>query len=280
MKKSFLVVILLIISCLLSIACGQSKQVSKDRDDSLQQIKKRGKVIVATEAALEPMEFVEDGKIVGYGADILAEIVKSLDVPVEQLDVPFSGILTGLESKKFDFVATSVTVTPERKEKFGLTIPLVDGSLVLVVLKNNDTIKSVEDLNGKSMSCVVGSSLEEKHKKLDEDFKAKGQEGFKELKFYQSNPESYLDLKNGNVDAVVIDDYQAKVLMKKEPDTYKIVSLYGVDRTYLSWAVRKEDKELLEFLNAEILKMKQSGKLAELQQKWFGTTFDLPEQLP
>src|SRR5262245_6635693 len=70
----------------------------------LDEIKSRGKVVVATEAAFEPFEYVVDGKIVGYNMDILAFVVQGLGVQMEQLNLPFQGILPGLLAKKFDFV--------------------------------------------------------------------------------------------------------------------------------------------------------------------------------
>ena len=81
-------------------------------------IKTRGKLIVGTEAAFAPFEYVENGKIVGYGPDILAEIVKNMGVELKQLDVPFTGILSGLEEKKFDFVEQLLLLP--RKEKKNL----------------------------------------------------------------------------------------------------------------------------------------------------------------
>jgi len=272
--------LLVFLTSALIFGCGNQKSTSSDskKANIMQQIKERGKVVVATEAALEPVEFVQDGKIVGYGADILQEIVKNMGVELDQKDVPFNGIFAGLEEKKFDFIATSLTVTPERKEKFGMTTPVLDGTFVVLIAENNDSIKTLDDLNGKIMGGAAGSAVDAKHKEVDAKFKAEGKQGFKEIKQYQSHPDMYIDLKNGRVDAIVIDDYLAKVIMKKEPNTYKIAFTYG-DKAYLSWATRKEDKELLEFLNKEILKLKSSGKLAELQKKWFGQTFDLPDTI-
>jgi len=275
---------LLILICFLSMslmACGKTEQKTPPRNESnlLEQIKKKGKVTVGTEATMIPFEYIQDGKIVGYGSDILAEIAKSLGVEVEQLDVPFSGILSGLEEKKFDFIATAIVVTPERKEKFGVTIPIADSTFVLMKRYQDDSIKTIEDLNGKIVGTQAGSAAEKKLQAYNEQFKKAGKEGIKEMKQYQSYPEAYLDLKNGRIDVIdqakPIGDY----MIKEEPNTYELVSISQEEPRYISWVVRKEDKELLEFINAEILKMKKSGKLAELQQKWFGTTWNLPDSL-
>lgn len=279
-KKTVLFITSFFLVSIFLVGCNNNNDntLNEKKISIMQQIKERGKVVVATEAALEPVEFVQDGKIVGYGADILEEIVKNMDVKLDQKDVPFNGILAGLEERKFDFIATALTVTPERQEKFGMTTPILDGTFVVVTLDSNNNINEMNDLNGKNIGGAAGSAVDAKHKEVDIILKSSGKQGFNEIKQYQSHPDMYLDLKNGRVDAIVVDDYLAKVLMKKNPNTYKIAFTYG-DKAYLSWATRKEDEDLLEFLNEEILKLKKSGKLEELQKKWFGNTFDLPENI-
>ena len=271
-KHIFTIVCLLL---LLSMLAGCKEEKS---NNGKEETKQQNKIVVGTEAAFPPFEFVQDGKIVGYGADILAEISKNLGWQVEQLDVPFAGILTGLENKKFDLVATSISVSPERKEKFGLTTPIADFTQVLVKLKGNEAIKSLDDIDGKSIGCPAGSSAEKELVAYSEKLKAEGKKGL-EVKAYQANTDTFIDLKNGRIDLIFPVLPMANMLIKEEPDTYEIVSTFG-EKSYMSWAVRKEDKALLQAINDEILKMKKSGKLQELQEKWFGTSWDLPDQLP
>lgn len=255
-------------------ACSKEKS-----QNTLQQIQSRGKIVVGTEAALPPYEFVEDGKIVGYGPDILNEIVKNMKVELDQQDVPFTGILPGLEEKKFDLVATAISVTPERQEKFGLTIPIGDFVYFLVKRTGDDRLNNPDDVNGKVIGTNTGTVIDKEITKYNEKLKAEGKEGF-EIVRYKSMADVYLDLKNGRLDAAISGLLTLKDIDKKEPGAYERFD-GGIEiHQYASWAVRKEDKELLEFLNAEILKMKKSGKLAELQEKWIVETFDLPDQLP
>src|SRR5262249_29714352 len=89
-----------------------------DAQNTLSDIKSRGKVVVATEAAYAPFEFLEDGKIVGYDKDVLDGVIKGWNVQLEQLDVPFAGILAGLIEKKYDFVSTALLINPERASKY------------------------------------------------------------------------------------------------------------------------------------------------------------------
>ena len=272
--KRFALLALAVLLIVNLAACSKEKP-----KNTLEEIKSRGKIIVGTEAALPPYEFVEGGKIVGYGPDILKEIIKNMNVELEQQDVPFSGILAGLENKKFDLVATAISVNPERQEKFGLTVPIGDFLYSLVKRTGDDRLTKPDDINGKKIGTNTGSVVETELTKYNERLKAEGKEGFEIIR-YQNMADVYMDLKNGRVDAVISGLLTLKNIDKKEPGAYERFD-GGIEiHQYASWAVRKEDKELLEFLNAEILKMKKSGKLAELQEKWIGETFDLPDQLP
>jgi polar amino acid transport system substrate-binding protein len=119
----------------------------------LAEIKSRGKVVVGTEAAYAPFEFIQDGKIVGYDKDILDRIVADWGVSLEQIDVPFAGILAGLDQKKFDFIATALIMNPDRVVKYAFTMPVARGEVVFVQRKGSNKMKSVDDLSG----LVVGS---------------------------------------------------------------------------------------------------------------------------
>ena len=116
-------------------------------ETTFEKIKRTGKVTVGTEAAFPPFEFVEDGKIVGYGKDILDYIIADLGVELNQLDLPWQGILPGVLAGKFDFVATSVSIRAERAKKYAFTVPISEGTN-WVMKRNGDTsIMSPYDLS-------------------------------------------------------------------------------------------------------------------------------------
>src|SRR5690606_22469654 len=87
-------------------------------ETTLEKILREGVITVGTEAAFPPFEYVENGKIVGYGKDILDVVVAELGVELKQLDLPFQGILPGLIAGNFDLVATSVGINEERAARY------------------------------------------------------------------------------------------------------------------------------------------------------------------
>jgi len=246
----------------------------------LDDIKKKKEIVIATEAGYAPFEYVEGGKIVGYHADILALVMKDLTdqgVKINQLDLPFASLLAGLQAKKYDMIATALFGTEERAKRFAFTVPTAFGTTGIVTRANNTAITKPDDLDGKTVGAPQATKYLDQMKALSEEFKKKGGKGITEIKEYASGfTEIYADIDNGRIDAAPNGMPNLAVLMKQQPGKYKLAGQVG-DPTYFAWATRKEDQDLLEYLNSQILKLKKAGTLAELQKKWFGFTMELPD---
>ena len=154
---------------------------------------------------------------------------------------------------------------------------------VFVKRKGDDSIKSIEDMSGKKVGTQTSCYNEDDTKKFNEKLKSEGKDGYAELLKYDSFPEAFAELKNGKIDLVAQNYASCAAVVMKNPDDYEIVAddsgkaeMVGTD-TWVSWAVRKEDTELSDYINSEIHKFKEDGTLAELQKKWFGEAVDLPE---
>lgn len=287
----------MMIGCL--AGCGSSDSGSTDTtadgttteaaDDgealTLDAIKAKGKLVVATEAAYEPFEFLdEDGEtIIGYNADILQEICDDLGVELEYVDLPFQGILAGLEAKKYDMVGATLGITAERAEKYTITEPIQSGTNVFIKRADDDSIKTADDMAGKIVGTQTSSYNETDTIAYNDAVVAEGGEGYAELKTYDSYPEAYTELRNGQVDLVAQNYASACALVLENPDLYELVvdengevAMISESETWLGWAVRKSDTELSDYINSEIEKFKENGFLAEEQEKWFGETVELP----
>lgn len=241
----------------------------------LEKIQSAGKIVVATEAAFKPIEYVEDGKIVGFGSDLLVEVVNDLGVEVEQLDVPFQGILTGLAAGQYDLIATSVAINPERAQSYAFSRPLFTIENVVVVAADNDSITDVADLNGLLVGTQLGSSTEAVARNINDDLKAAGGSGYEDLRLYQTFPDTAFALRSGQVDALVIGSLSAGEFMAASPDTFRVAMSYG-DPVYISWVARPDSLDLLAAVNATITRLADNGELAALQEKWIGVATQSP----
>lgn len=253
---------------------------------TLDQIKAKGELVVATEAAYEPFEYLDkDGEtIIGYNADLLQKICDDLGVKLVYKDLPFQGILAGLEAKKYDMVGATLGVTAERANKYTLTLPIQKGTNVFIKRKNDDSIQTEKDMNGKIVGTQTSAYNETDTIEYNKKLITEGQEGYSDLKTYDSFPEAYSELLSSQIDLVAQNYASAAALVKKSPDDFELVkdengnvAMISETDTWLSWAVRKSDTELSDYIDSEIKKFKEDGTLGELQEKWFGAVVELPD---
>ncbi|TBA34837.1 transporter substrate-binding domain-containing protein [Rhizobium ruizarguesonis] len=247
----------------------------------LEKIKTDKVFTVATEARFAPFEFVEDSKIVGYSADIMAEIMKALPgVELKRLDLPWQGILPGLAASRFDYVVTSVTVTPERMKAYHLSAPIADATMAVLKRKGDTDIAKPEDIAGKPVGSQAGSAQLAALEKFVGELKAGGK-GDATISTYTDFSEAYADLGTGRIKAVINSLPNLLEAARQRPDVFEVVLPTFGAKTYFSWAGRNDAQSasLNALMDAELVKLNKSGKLGELQKKWFGATMELPEKL-
>ncbi|SDH12937.1 amino acid ABC transporter substrate-binding protein, PAAT family [Paraburkholderia steynii] len=248
-------------------------------DDLLARIKANKEITIATEARYAPFEYVDNGKIVGYDADLMAYVLKSIpDVKVKQLDLPFQGLLPGLDAKRFDIVVTAVTVNKDRVSHFAFTLPIADATTG-VLLRNGDTsIKSPDDLNGKIVGSQTGSAQLQALQALDKKLKDAGGPGIKQIKQYVAFDEAYADLAVGRLDAVAQSVANLGPLMKSRPGVFTLLPQTIGPKSYFAWVARKDSDSaaLVELFSDGIARANRDGTMKKLQEKWFGSTMDVP----
>jgi polar amino acid transport system substrate-binding protein len=246
----------------------------------LDTVKKRGTLMVGTEAAYVPYEFFKDGKIVGYDPDIADAVVPKIGVKAQFIDTAWSGIIPALYAGKFDCIISAMTMTKERSEKILFSMPYADASNV-ILLRNNDTsIKTADDLSGKTIGVQLGSAAAGIIKTFEAKLKAAGKPGYADVKQYEHYPEAYQDLLNKRTDAVINSKSTLMVVIRDAPGKFKTIPGISDVTAYFGMAFRKEDAALRDVFNTELTAMKQDGRLAKLQEKWFGGTMDTPNDIP
>jgi polar amino acid transport system substrate-binding protein len=243
----------------------------------LDDIKKRGEVTVATEAAYYPFEFIQDGKIVGYDEDVLDAIVKTWDgVKLKQLELPFAGILPGLLEKKFDFVATALLMNPDRAKRYAFTMPVAQVKVGLMRRVGDTKVKSVDDLTGLVIASgqpPAGPTVIFMH--YNDDLKAKGKQA-SDQKMFSVAADEILALANGQADAMVESTPVLLGAMKKYPGKFEVVGTFGPS-FWVGWVTRPDSLDVRDAINAGIKQLRDSGELAKLQVKWFGYKMDIPD---
>lgn len=236
--------------CLSGIACAESATPNIDK------IKENGKIVMLTNAAFPPFEYLgdelnEDGtaKVVGVDADIAAEIAKDLGVELEIVDMDFDSIILAVQSGKGDFGAAGMTVKPEREEMVNFSIKYVKSSQYILVKADSD-IKCAADLEGKTIGVQLGTTG---------DFFATDEIPGSVVMPYKDAVIASLDLANGRVDAVITDELPAKAIAASNEALVLIEEVLTEEEYAI--AVAKEKTDLLEAINKTITRLQEEGKI-------------------
>ena len=237
---------------------------------SMDEIKKRG-LIVATEDDFRPFEFIKDGKPTGFDNELVEDLKKYAPFEIKQEILPWTGILAGVSTGKYDVAITAAIITKERKNSLDFTSPIADATHYYVKKKSDTSIKSIKDLSGKACGVQAGSALLGRLPELKAMIEKEGGTMGKVVE-YTSYPEAYQDLALGRTDYVVNTIINIKALVLEKPAVFEVGQAVS-GPSFPAWAVAKGNKELLEFLNGFIAKQKETGRFAELQKKWFGEAF-------
>jgi polar amino acid transport system substrate-binding protein len=252
------------------IVAGSAKAVT------LAEIKRRGYMTVATEDDYQPFEFTKDGKPTGYDQELLDMFKKKAGFDIRQDIIPWTGILPGVTTGKYDAAVTAILVTQERMKALDFCSPVVESIDYYLKRKGDKKIQGIKDLNGLSVGVEAGSAMLKMLPQLDDMLKATGGKLGK-IVSYQGYPEAYQDLALGRIDFVVNTRLSLESIAKSKPDAFEIGEPVSKP-TYIAWAVVKGNSELLATLNAFLLGTRKDGSMYALQKKWFDTTFEhMPE---
>ncbi|MBO0662540.1 transporter substrate-binding domain-containing protein [Jiella sp. MQZ9-1] len=239
---------------------------------SLKEIKAKGVMTVATEDNYKPFEYIQDGTPKGLDHALLALLRKQSTFKIEQQIIPWTGLLPGVVSGKYDVALTAAVITPERVQNLDFTMPIAEATQYYVVRADETDIKDVADLSGKTVGVQAGGAS---YAALD-DLKAMlAKTGGKlgTVKQYTSFPEAYQDLANGRLDYVINGVVNLTSLTHEQPDRFKLGKAVAKP-AYAAWAVAKGNTDLLNYLDDFMLKARKDGSLYKLQKTWLGTTFE------
>ncbi len=248
-----LLTMILLVAAVFSIVAGCSKSSSKE-DDTL---------VIGIDDKFAPMGFRdENNEIVGFDIDYAKAAAEKMDMKVEFQPIDWETKESELSSGRIDLIWNGYTITDERKEKVLFTKPYLKNAQVVVTLADSKVTK-LADLEGK----VVGlQSLSSAADALDADpIKSK----IKTVTEFSDNVSALNDLKNGRLDAVVIDEIVIDYYMTKEEGSFKILDESLAPEEY-GVGVKKGNEELLEKLQKALDEMNEDGTAAEISDKWFG----------
>lgn len=242
--------------------------------DQLADVQAAGKISLATDMHYAPFDMLKGGTYEGMTKDLFDEVAKDLGVTPDYQDVPWPAELPGLEVGKFDMIVAPVTITPERVERYSFTLPIADATVGLVRAAANDAITKPEDIAGKTVGVQQGTAQEKQLTAFGETL------GGITVKGYGTADEAYADLVAGRLDAVAGSAPNLAYLVKQRGDTFAAVTPNFGEPKYFAWVARKGDDSasLVAAINESLIKMQDDGRMKAIQEKWLGTSGELPRE--
>ena len=218
------------------------------------------KLYVGTNAEFYPFEYLEDGKIVGFDAELIEAIGKKLNKEIVWKNIAFDGLLPALQSKKIDVIIAGMTATPERKKFVNFSDPYFVSSQMIIINTDDEKSKNItsyESLPNHSVGVVLGYTGDVAVSKLENI----------DVQRFNGASEAIMSLKAKKVQAVVIDSEPAKNYVKNNKGL-KLISTDIAKEEY-SIAVSKENKKLAEDINLAYKELVNDGTFEKLITKYF-----------
>ncbi len=235
-------------------------------------IEKSGTLKVATEDDYAPFNFMNNGKADGFNKDMLEELRRYAKFNIDQSILPWTGLLASVSAGQYDMGLTGTIVTDERLKVFNYAPPWASAQHYFVKRAGDNSLATIADLSGKKVGLQAGSALLARLPELKAMLEKTGGK-LGPVVEYPSYPEAYADLANKRLDYVINVVISVNDLVKSKPKVFeKGLAVSGPG--YISWPIPKSSPELLDYMTKFMDHMRETGKLAELQQKWFGETYD------
>lgn len=212
-------------------------------------------LIMATNAEFPPYEYYEGDKVVGIDAEIAAAIAADMGYTLVIEDMAFDSIIAAVQSGKADIGAAGMTVSEDRLKSIDFSDPYTTASQVIIV-KNDSVVATPDDLVGKRVGVQLGTTGDIYSEDIEDVTIERYNKGF----------EAVQALLQDKIDAVIIDREPAKVYISQN-EGLKILDESFTDEEY-AIAVAKGNDELLEKVNESIKRLKESGELQAIIDKY------------
>ncbi len=252
--KKFLTAFLVAFIGLFLTACQNTKTENNTSNEANATLTLK----VGTAPNYKPFNYKQDSKLTGFDTDLVEEIAQKNGIEIVWVETNFDGLIPALKAGKIDMIASAMSATDERRQSVDFTKPYYMSKNLYIKLKNNETLQTKTDLEGKKIGVQLGT-LQENTAKAIKDAQV------------QSNKDlniAVLALKNNKIDAIVADQDTAKGFLAENPD---LVSFYQETDggEGFSFAFDKDkQKEVIEIFNKGIDEAKTNGFYDSLVKKY------------
>lgn len=261
MRKAFAAFILGISVAFSAAAPGTAQE--KPVDDSLDNVLKRGKLIVTVIDQFPPFGSVnEKGELVGYEADVARLAAKHLGVEVELVPAVFANAIPYLLSGKVDALFNVVGIRPDRAKQIAYSQPY-SGTDLSIIAPKGVKIETVEDLKGLRLGVSRGTT--------NEQITVSNAPEGAQIRRFESDADMIQALLSGQVDTLTNSSATVVPILNKADPSKEFEAKITFRKQYNGVALRRTDNDLRRWIDTFLLFTKENGELSAIHEKWFGT---------
>ena len=216
-------------------------------------------VKVGTNAEFPPFEFIaDDGSIQGFDIELISAILDLAGIEYSVESMEFDALPAALEAGQIDIAIAGMTISEEKSKSVLFSEPYFSATQKIIVPADS-AINTVEDIKaGMKIGVQLGTT--------GDIYVTDSMEGIV-CERYSKALDAIMDMKNGRLDAVMVDSAPASVFAG-EIEGLKVLEEKLSDEQY-GVAVKLENTELMEKINAGLASLKENGKFDELYVKYF-----------
>ncbi|MFD1706951.1 ABC transporter substrate-binding protein [Siminovitchia sediminis] len=215
--------------------------------------------VFASSGLYPPFNYTDNNELVGFDVEVGTAIAEELGMNPKPVTNPWQTIIAALQADKFDAIIGSMAITDERLKEVNFTDPYYESGAQIFVSEDNDSIKSEEDLKGKTIGVVVSSTFEENAKEYTDD-----------VKTYDSDVTALQDLLvKGRLDAVLTDQLVGMYAINENDLKIKQVG-EPIYLDQMGIAIKKDNEKLLEDVNEALNTIIENGTYGKISEKYFG----------
>jgi polar amino acid transport system substrate-binding protein len=212
---------------------------------------------VGSDIPYPPFEQGKSGNYTGFDIELMEAIAEKIGRKAEFTDTSFETIFRDVAQGKFEAVVSAATITEEREQAVDFSNPYYLSEQAVLVKEGSD-VKSLEDLEGKTVGVQQGTTGLEL---------AKEELGGAEVRPFPEGPDAVNALKSGTVEGVVIDAPVAQNAVEKSGGI-EIAEKVPTEETY-GIAVGQGETELLDEINKGLEEVEKDGTYKKIYEKWF-----------
>lgn len=217
---------------------------------------------VGTESTYPPYESRdENNKLQGFDIELMDSIAEKIGKKINWVDMPFDSLIPALLSKKIDIIAAGLSATAERAKKVAFSTPYEISLSTFIVNADNDSIKSIADLQGKVVTVQLGTV---------QDSYAKTIKGAT-VKPFQKFDDCVREVSLGRADATLMDKPVAVKFVAQKDFKGKVKMAFDQEITGAGKALAMNlgEDDFIKAVNGALDEMVKSGEMAKLKAKWF-----------